>query len=880
MATWIRHAGISGVAALALGTATHAVQAQDKEAAQPVEEVVVTGIRASLQSAQQIKQNAEQIVDSIVAEDIGKLPDNNVAEALQRISGIQIDRNYGEGSSIAIRGLTQVRTEVNGRDVFTANNGRALSFEDVPAELLAGIDVYKNPSADIIEGGLGGTVNLRTRMPFDSTDRTLSASVRANRFDLIDKTEFSYSGLFSDRWDTGIGEIGALVNLAYQDGGFRQDTISTEPFLEQTNIPGFIGQVVNVPGGGGINTTFGDRRRIGTTVALQWRPSDDMQFYLQSIRADYRFKWRDFTFFSYSGGGPMTPDPNGAFSVGPGGDLISGSFVDVPSDSNMSILTRDSVTTDYSVGGKWNFSDALTLSTDFQYIEAETDALRYIVGLHSQADSFRQDLSTSNPTMAVNPAGFITDPTNFQWNFALDNIDANEGDEKAWRTDAEYLTGHSVFESFKVGVRLADRTALNTSTGYRYTYLGQPLSNFPNAPLTVNPFSDFFRGDANAFGAFFAPSEDLVADYPGSLQDFGITDPLLFQDFNRNEQSEETYATYGVLRFDTNAGKLPIDGNIGVRLVKSEVNSRGVMTNPETVGQPNQAPLPVSIDQSYTSTLPSLNVRAHLSDQLQWRVALSKGISRAPFDKLSPNLSLNATADGTGTRRTGSAGNPNLKPLEANQADTSLEWYYQDGGMVYGALFYKEVDGFIANVVQNETYGGVTWEVTRPLNGEDGKIKGIEVGFQGFADFLPGAFSGLGWLVNYTYVDSEAPSPDASDTSGRTLLVPLEGLSKNSYNVIGIYERGKIAARVAYNWRSSWVRTTRGNGTQNLPIYDEGFGQLDASLAYDVTDSITVALDGVNLTDTKRTTIFGLETRPRDSILSDRRIGLSFRVDL
>lgn len=147
---------------------------------QQLDTVQVTGTRSSVTKAQLVKQNAEQIVDSIVAEDIGKLPDNNVAEALQRISGIQISRNYGEGSSIAIRGLTQVRTELNGRDIFTANDGRGLSFEDVSAELLGGVNVYKNPSADMIEGGLGGTVDLRTRLPFDYEGRKIAGSVQYN----------------------------------------------------------------------------------------------------------------------------------------------------------------------------------------------------------------------------------------------------------------------------------------------------------------------------------------------------------------------------------------------------------------------------------------------------------------------------------------------------------------------------------------------------------------------------------------------------------------------------------------------------------------------------------------------------------------------------
>src|SRR3990170_5079294 len=182
--------------------------AADDTSETPTDEIVVTGGRASLRSAQAIKKNSDQMVDSIVAVDIGKLPDVNVAEALQRISGIQITRNRGEGSSVAIRGLTQVRTEINGRDSFSATDGRALSFEDIPSELLAGIDVYKNPSARLIEGGIGGTINLRTRMPFDAPGLVVSASVTGTHYDLREKNGYAVSGLISNRWDTGIGEIG------------------------------------------------------------------------------------------------------------------------------------------------------------------------------------------------------------------------------------------------------------------------------------------------------------------------------------------------------------------------------------------------------------------------------------------------------------------------------------------------------------------------------------------------------------------------------------------------------------------------------------------------------------------------------------------------
>ena len=848
--------------------------------------VIVTGVRGSVTAAQQIKQNAEQIVDSIVAEDIGKLPDNNVAEALQRISGIQIARNYGEGSSIAIRGLTQVRTELNGRDIFTANDGRGLSFEDVSAELLSGIDVYKNPSAEMIEGGLGGTVNLRTRMPFDYEGMKIAGSAQYNHYDLVDEGETAFSGLFSNRWQTGIGEIGLLVNLSQQDGSFRQDTITVEPWWTQTNVPGFEGQEVSVPHGAGINTTIGDRKRNTSAVALQWRPNDDVEVYLQALRSDYKFQWRDYTFFAYTGETTIEPVPGSDFAVNDRNEFVSGTFQNVPADSNTSLTRRHSVTTDYAAGAIWNVNPNLKLSTDLQYVKATTDSTRYIVATGMTATPFfHMDLSGDLPRLSVTDAsgaeGYLSDPANYVgWKWHLDNKDDNQADELAWRADLDWGFDDGFLRSFQAGVRYTDRDAENRGNVWRFMCLngcaGLPYDQVPGVALVANPFfSDFFRGDGYTFGPTLSASDDAVADYEATLEAFGAT-PLTFGPNNANTQAEKTYAAYGVLRFGTD-GEMPVDGNIGVRVVRTEVESVGVVNDLANPG----SFLPLDVSRSYTNVLPSLNLRWLLTDQLQWRVAMSKGVSRPGFDKLNPNLSLSTGSTGS---RTGAAGNPNLEPMEADQFDTALEWYFGQGSLLYATAFYKKVDGFIANAVFDEQYldpntGQLeTFQVTRPVNGDDGKIKGIEVGYTQFFDFLPAPFDGLGVQANYTYVDSEAPSPTATDTNGQPLVVPLEGLSKNSYNAILMYEKSRFSARVAYNWRSDWLVTTAGNGTGNLPVYNEGFGQLDASFRFNFSDVWSISVDGTNLTDTRRESYLGFDTRARDFVINDRRYGVTLRA--
>jgi len=174
---------------------------------------------------------------------------------------------------------------------------------------------------------------------------------------------------------------------------------------------------------------------------------------------------------------------------------------------------------------------------------------------------------------------------------------------------------------------------------------------------------------------------------------------------------------------------------------------------------------------------------------------------------------------------------------------------------------------------------GTQYQINRPVNGANGKIKGFEVGYQQFFDFLPGPLSGFGVQANYTYVDSKAPNPSAGAIPGAPISVPLEGLSKNSYNLVGIYDKYGLSARVAYNWRDDYVRTTSASGTGNLPIYDRAFGQLDASISYDVTPNITASVDATNLLNTRRETFFGLDSRPRDYSVVDRRFGATLRVN-
>lgn len=953
-----RHRLLAVCVALSLSATAHAQQ--EPEAATELDTIQVTGVRGSLTKAQIIKETTDQIVDSIVAEDIGKLPDNNVAEALQRISGVQITRNKGEGSSIMVRGLTQVRSELNGRDIFTANSGRALSWEDVPAELLGGVDVYKNPNAELIEGGLGGLVNLRTRMPFDERGMKLAGSFTVNQWDLRDSTQPSASVLFSNRFQTGAGEFGVLFNVAHQEGQYREDRINFGSYLAYDNVPGYEGREVVIPSEIGMYSHFGDRERDGQYLALQWRPNDDVELYATALRSDYKFRNREYSVrtgnlnnnaedlvnWSGNGWGFVSPDIPGygsftdPFGFDADGEFQHGTFNNALVTTTARMDWRNSVTSDFALGGKWQVNDNLHLSTDFQYIDATTEGVNYWVDLLAgqvDADDWRGwsglygvppvrvDTSGRYPSVTVYGAdgqpdpGYMSDIANYGgWYSHLDKRDNNDADQFSWRADLRWDFDDSRFlRDLRMGVRYTDRDAITRGSPWNWQKIapaGDPdgawssfrpaaFSDYPDACYRLFPFSDHFRGDSGLPTGYVA-CDEMVADYENTVRMFGH-DPIAYDDVTDiREYTERTYAAYAMLRFGSDGARFPWDANAGVRVVRTETTVDGYELQQ---GSPTGAVDPVSVRHAYTDVLPSVNFRMFITDNLQWRMAASRAMSRPNFDLLDPYVYLNNTFFdfNTGGVSYASRGNPFLEPMYANQFDTSLEWYFGQGSMVYGTAFYKRVEGFYYyDTVAADYYDGaftvpleggaagetrpcVDAECVRPFqlqtrsNGEDGKIKGIELGYRQFFTFLPGALDGLGLEANYTYVDSSAPAPDAMGTDGIELAyLPLEGLSKHSYNVVLMYEKARVSFRAAYNWRDTWLVTTRPPNAGHVPQYHDETGQLDASLRFNLSDVWSITLDGTNLLDETRFDYYGAETRPNGWYVNDRRFGLSIRANL
>jgi TonB-dependent receptor len=941
-------------------------------------DIIVTGIRASVQSATQRKKNSEQIIDSITATDIGALPDRSVSEALQRIAGVTLQRTNenrdparlsSEGGGVFIRGLSFVRSELNGRDVFSANNGRGLSFEDVSSDLLAGVDVYKNPSAELVEGGIGGIVNLRTRKPFDAKGLVIAFSGDANYADLRKKTFFSGNILASDRWQSPLGEMGLLVSYSLGNVGNRTDSITGgryDPEKLTSSQGGFAaGTNVYIPAGMGFRRIDWQQRRTAIDAAFQWKPSDTLLITLEGLIAKATPQDIENAVGDYD-----TPDVNNTanntnLSYGPQGQLQSGTLA----NRNLNFDTRSGKQTkktqDYSFNLRWTPNANWAVSADVQYVKSTAQVYSMTaftqVGIPS---TIKFDFSGDDPSMTIAPTagGSYSDKTAYWWAAAMDHIEDNEAHEWAERADVEYTFTDSPFlKSFRLGGRVTDRNAITRQTGYNWALLsaqywggGTPVTlnqtgydaTHQNALLPAQSnlfnYNNFFRGQVPSVGGYWFPTAALVQNgtanaynYLSNTESAGWGWVPLTNNYATaapaadnvsggiNDQTERTYAGYALLRFGQDQGSgFHFDGNVGVRIVRTETGATGAAVRvaaPATGCGPsttaancaiiNQAiafaggnigGLTQASSGSYTDVLPSLNLRFFLNDQIQLRLAAAKAIVRPTFAQLNPFTSLGFSFDANGapngvgvggrtTAFTGTAGNPDLKPTRANQFDASLEWYFGKSNSLTLAAFYKDISNYIFAGVASQTYtsGGqtLTFDVTRQTNGAHGKIKGFELAYTQFFDGLPGALGGLGFQGNLTFVDSSGGANtavnvfDANQTTNAKISnLPLEGLSKWSYNVAAIYEKYGVSARVAYNWRSHYLLTTSAANI-NYPVWSEAYGQLDGSVLVTVFKHYKIGVQATNLLNSRTFLDVGdTNLRPRYSWTdTDRRFAFIFR---
>ncbi|HEX7804508.1 MAG TPA: TonB-dependent receptor [Pseudoxanthomonas sp.] len=931
--------------------------ADEKKEAVDLDAVVVTGIRGSIYKAQDIKRDSDTFVDSVTALDIGALPDRSVTETLSRIPGVTIDHFLSvgdpehfsaEGNGVQVRGLTQVRSELNGRDSFSASGGRNLSFQDVPSELMAGVDVYKNQKADMIEGGVGGSVDLRTFMPFDFDGQRISGSVSENYGDFVKKYKPSASALYSNTWDTSVGKVGFLVDLAHSELSTRTDGLFVRPFFKNDNNDlnnDGVNEELWLPRGADWRTLEYERKRDGAYMALQWRPSDIVELYATAFQSKYEELWNEDAIFVSNDPLQVTLDASQPYELD--GDVFrSGRLTQpggVPMGTDIRASKRKSKTTDFSFGLKWSLSDNTELTTDFQYIKATTKGLDSTVSLGVNVPYIDVTLG-GLPSIGVDEQ-FTGNPDNYYWGFTMDHQDDNEAKEMAWRADLKHSFDSGFVKSVKFGVRLTDRDATSIDTGYNWKPVFQtwmqgwalPAGAMPSLDLNgtvnsslvhLNTFDNFYRGDANTPGGFYAPVLATALGFPGSYQ--AIHDAAApyynccigyaqteLDDVHTNVQSETTEAAYLMVNFGLDNARL--DGNVGVRVVRTENAARGFLIYPNAAYAPylgTGQSEPMTAENSYTDVLPSLNLRWEFADNLILRFAASKAIARPNFSDMQAYQVLNVDvrdgvtppADGSplppsDLELTGSSfDNPYLEPMKANQFDLSLEWYFDPdrGGMAWINLFHKDVKDYFRRQTQLVAFPGVDgndydYLITRPVNVGTARIQGAEIGWNQFFDFLPAPFDGFGMSANYTYIDSSTKVPNnldtqPVDTDGSVFGdLPADGLSKNSYNVAAFYEKGPWQIRLAYNWRSEYLLSIGPNGYNGgdggipwkLPVYSDAYGQLDGSIFYKFNDHVQLGLEMNNLNNAEQRTIMdqnGAGRRVTSWYVNDTRYAATLRV--
>lgn len=563
---------VSGVAlSMAWGTAAWAQEA----AAEPEEldEVIVTGIRSSLRNAQDFKRQSDTVVDVITAEDIGALADRSVAEALQRVPGVNIgrfqkttdpDRFSVEGTGVVIRGLPFVRSELNGRDVFSAAGGRELSFNDVSPELLGRIEVFKNVTSDMIDGGIAGTVNLVTRKPLDSQGFNLAGAIEANYGDLAEEWAPGFSILGSNTWDTDIGRFG--LQFGYSQSGlvtrtdasqvtdpcYRAATLDGPCFRVNSVSSGGVGgqnfdasnfpppNSVLVPKGAGVRTTDFDRDRSAISLVGQWE-SNDGRFLatFEYLRADADLSLDEFAILALVNDDALfpTPAPGTTWSFDDQGIFQSGLLsqfagAGIPTEFLRFNQENTAQTEDFSAAFSWTPTDRFRLNAEFQSIDATLEADSIISAMQTASDIFL-DLRPSTPTVQFRPpsagaggADYFTNPDqSFYW-FLLDNQTRNEAALDSARADLEYDFEDSGFvKSVRFGARWAERSRVNRDANFANwgnlsaPWLGsaQYSRDFPDASGVRNPFVNFQRGGSavpipNGAGIFFG-GDDPVADY-------------------------------------------------------------------------------------------------------------------------------------------------------------------------------------------------------------------------------------------------------------------------------------------------------------------------------------------------------------------------------
>jgi len=834
-----------------------------------LEEVVVTGIRASVRESIETKREATGVVDAITAEDVGKFPDKNLAEALQRVPGVVINREFGEGERVNLRGTgaNLTRTLLNGHALATAdwfildqlNSTRSFNFLMLPADIIGQVQVYKTPQADFEEGGIGGTVDVVTRNPLDMKSMTAYGSLQAVYSELSDKTNPQASGLLS--WKNDAGTLGILGAAVYQKREIRRDGVEVLGYEDldagagTSMFPSLIGSALFQQ----------ERVRKGGNIGIQFRPNDQFEANLTGLYSRFEADNLNENFLAWgtralSDGGTLTNTTVVGNTVVAGrvaspGDGTTGFGVVYDAIDRHANATTRNIDLDTKV--KPNSGLTLHFKVGFTDADGNTDSQPFVE--FGAPAAFTYDLRGRSPQVQfenINP----NDPNDLDLIFGSLHQILNTDEETYAYADATQEVNWGFLKSVKVGAKYSDheRETLFNATTYGGFFVplnatgcggpcsaayfagggtpGDYLGNI-SAPGTLSSYWQVNRDVVNEtlFGAF----ANTTGRIPYPQQQFAVT--------------EKAYAGYVMGNFEMESWK----GNVGVRVVRTEQTSSGAIISPAgSVTNAFGNFDPTSVERTYTDVLPSLNVAYNVREDVVARFALAKVMARPDFTDIAPRASLNIGA------LTGQTGNPNIDPYRANQADVSLEWYPNVNTVFAAGLYYKDVKSFVTDTVttavfpiQTGTPAGTCTPTNTPdvfncpftvnirSNGGGGEIKGLEL------SAAQPIWGGFGMQANYTYTDAQADSGD-----------PLPGTSKNTVNLAGYFENSRYSARLAYTYRSDFLVSF----DRSTQLNQKALQSLDASASMNLTDNVALTFDAVNLTNDKVEQYAGDEIQPRN----------------
>ena len=855
-----------------------------------IEEIVVIGTyRRSLREALNEKRNASEIIEALSAADIGELPDTSVAESLARLPGLSYTRNAFGANNISIRGLGSILTSgtLNDRDLASEWGDRSVAYNLFPAELISRASVYKAPSARHVEGGIGGTIDLRTARPLEWDGRSMAFNFRTRYNDLApdlpDAESFGYRGsatyvnqFNNDTLGLAIGYAGQLSPLVSADSYiYESRTVAYGGFIE--GIPGGLGDTndFNIPYGAETGVFNGTSTRHSLLATAQWRPRDGLELKLDGFSSKLE---QDNTAVGLALGDLGTFANSYSDVKVDGFNLIGATATCARADSNdcrdrrygqdlrviNAIDDGDSALHSLGLSADWTGS-RLTLNYDLSFSSAKGNNLYHTVGYRPYIGSLTSPLllrPVSRFGENEDGAGFLTSPLDFAdvSTARVDSLRLIEGSREdeivSFKADARYDIDSTLIAALRVGLRLVHRDNSLIRKDRRLHAGSVP-------PVPLDPA--FVQGvfDQTMVDSVFDANPILVLDTE-SVRDSvfaGVEAQILNTSSHFIE--EDVLAYYAQLDFGTEVFGIPADGNLGVRVVSTSVNTQGT-ASVEGV----EAPAATSDD--YTEILPSANINLYVSGDAIVRFAAARVLSRPAITFLSPGTDTYGNEIYGGVE---GGGNPFLRPFIARQLDLSIEKYLGADSALVFALFYKDMETFITQAVIKSGPPDNTVSYT-PANGTGGRIIGAEITFQHtFSELLPEDYGDLSVYATYTYTDSNVELTETFNSS----TFGLDGQSDHVGNLTLSYYQNRFGARISYRYRSDFTRPQR---PARAFTTNRDEGDLSFQVSYDATDNFRVFLEGWGLLNEPRDNYYGVESLQGHYGLFGRSIqfGASYRL--